>query len=107
MASSGSERYLDRPAAAALDRLRAGSATPYLDRSVVFDIGFVAANKARDVQHGMGAIPTGFVVLAVQGGNVQCATLASWTPSLAFLIADTAGTRVRGYFVVTEVPINA
>lgn len=104
---SQAERYLDPAVAEALHRLRDEVPSPYLARSVVFEIAFPASGTRRDVQHGLAAVPTGFVSLGAQGGNVQLYDVAHWTPDLAFLSADAANTRVRGYFVITEVPANA
>ena len=104
---SGAERYIPAESATALDRLRSENRSPVLLYSPVYEIDFPAAGARRDVQHGMGTIPTGFLVLATQGGNVQAYDLANWTIDLAFLSADAANTRVRGVFVITEVPIHA
>lgn len=104
---SGSERYLPQPAAAALDRLRNEDQTPILAYGPVLEIAFPASGTRRDVQHGLGAIPTGFITIATQGGNVQAYDLVNWTTSLAFLVADAANMRVRGFFIVTETPTNA
>jgi hypothetical protein len=105
--SGGAEHYVPRSTAAALDRLRAQDTSPVLIFGRVLEIAFPASATRRDVQHGLGVIPTGFVVIATQGGNVQSFDLANWTAELAFLSADAANTRVRGYFVVTEVPTDA
>lgn len=107
--SAGSPRYLRDavPTEEAIGRLEDGLPEPFLDRSPVYEVTFPAANTARDVQHGMGVIPTGVIVLVAVGGNVRCSDLTRWTGELAFLQADAANTRARVYFVVTEVPINA
>ena len=107
MITGGAEPYVGRDTAAALDRMRAQDTSPILLAGPVLEIAFPAAATRRDVQHGLGTIPTGFVVLATQGGNVQSFDLANWTSELAFLSADAANTRVRGYFVVTEEPRDA
>ncbi len=104
---TGAERYLDRDVEEALGRLRDQLADPYLERSAVFEVTFPAANTTRDVQHGMGQIPTGVSVIAAVGGHVRCSDLTTWTPDLAFLQADAANTRARVYFIVTEVPTDA
>ena len=106
---SGSERYLRDAVGTeeAIGRLRDDIPVPYLDRSKTFDVLFTAANTPRDVQHGMGQIPTGVIVIAAVGGNVRCSDLTTWTADLAFLQADAANTRARLYFIVTEVPVDA
>lgn len=104
---SGAARFVDRDTAAAIDQLRAENTSPILLYGPVLEIAFQASATRRDVQHGLKVIPTGFIVIATQGGNVQAFDLANWTPDLAFLSADANNTRVRGYFVVTEVPTNA
>jgi hypothetical protein len=104
---SQAERFLTPEVAEGLHRLRDEVPAPYVARSALFEIAFPASATRRDVQHGMGAIPTGFVSIGAQGGNVQLFDVATWTNELAFLSADAANTRVRGYFVIMEVPANA
>lgn len=104
---SGPEPYLPSEHSEALQRLRGETASPILAYGPVLEIAFPAASTRRDVQHGMGVVPTGFLSFCPQGGNVQCFDVASWTTELAFLIAITANTRVRGCFILTEVPIDA
>ncbi len=105
---SGSERYLSDQVGTekAIGRLRDDLGSPW-PRSVVFDVLFQGANTPRDIQHGMGVTPTGVIAIAVVGGNVRCSDLTTWTPTLAFLQADTANTRARLYFILTEVPTDA
>lgn len=104
---SGSERYLPVEVEEALGRLRDGLPDMPIARSRVFEVLFPAANTTRDVQHGMGVIPTGVIVIAAVGGNVRCSDLTTWTTELAFLQADVANTRARIYFILTEVPTDA
>jgi hypothetical protein len=106
---SGSERYLSNavPTEEAIGRFRDELDDLPLARSHVLEVTFPAANTTRDVQHGMGQVPTGVIVIAAVGGNVRCSDLTTWTTDLAFLQADAANTRARLYFIVTEVPIDA
>lgn len=105
--SGGSERYLPQETEEAIGRLRDGLLDLYMARSPVLDILFTAANTARDVQHGLGAIPTGFLVLGSENGVVRASGIVGWTAEIASLKADTANTRARVVFLVTEVPIHA
>jgi hypothetical protein len=105
--SGGAERYIAPEAVEALHRLRGEFLSPILAAGPVLEIFIPGGGVPRDVQHGLGVIPTGFITIAVQGGNVQCDALANWTAEIAFLTADDNDVRVRGYFVLTEVPIDA
>lgn len=105
--SGGAERFIDVDAEEALGRLRDQLPSMPRARSRVFEVLFTAANKTRDIQHGMGVTPTGVVIIAAVGGAVRCSDLTTWTDRLAFLQADTAKTRARLYFILTEVPVDA
>lgn len=60
------------------------------------------------VEHGLGRIPDGAVVLLALGGNVRAASITSWTTDTAFLVADANNTRARIIFVkVRKEFINA
>lgn len=92
--------------AAVLDRERV--VLPWSDWSTPLEIVFPSSGVELDVEHGMGAVPIGVLVLAAEGGNVQCSRVAAWTETLAFLVADAANTRARVMFVRTvEEPIDA
>jgi hypothetical protein len=104
---SGAERYLPPESAEGLKRLREESPSPILAYSRVLEVSFPAANVKRDVQHGLSATPTGVIVLLAIGGAVRGSDITSWSPTLAYLQADSANTRARVVFVVTEDPINA
>jgi hypothetical protein len=90
-----------------IHRLRDDPDSPFLDFGPMLEIHFKAASTRRDVRHGMDTIPTGFLVIAQQGGTVRSFDIANWTPDLAFLEATAADTRVRGCFVKTEDPTDA
>jgi hypothetical protein len=105
--SGGSERYLDQQVGEALGRLRGELEDLPLARSRVLEVFFPVANTTRDVQHGMGLIPTGVIVIAAVAGAVRCVDLTTWTAELAFLQDDAANTRARLYFILTEVPTDA
>lgn len=109
---SGKERYLDQAEAEALNRLR--SLPPGL--AVVgpwLEVLFPAANTTRDVRHGLahhgvGVIPTGYEVIAQEGGHVRADALSTWTPEIATLKSDAANVRVRLRFILTlEDPTDA
>lgn len=107
--SGGSERYLADAIGAeqAIGRLRDSQASPILAYGPVLEVFFPASATARDVQHGLGATPTGVLILLESGGAVRGMNVTDWTPDLAFLEADTANTRARVVFILTEVPTDA
>lgn len=105
--SAGAERYLDRPESEAIGRLKAQIDDVYTQRGPVLEVLFPASGVARDIQHGLGVVPTGYVILLELGGQVRASSITSWSKDLAFLQADAANTRARLFFVTTEVPINA
>jgi hypothetical protein len=61
----------------------------------------------RDVQHGLGTVPTGYQITLEVGGSVRAIDVEQWTPTLAYLEASDAGTRARLFFVTTDVPAKA
>lgn len=105
--SNGAERYLERPASEGIGRLRAEIDDVYRQRGPILEVLFAASGVARDVQHGLGAVPSGYVVLLELGGHVRASSITDWTTDLAFLQADAANTRARLFFVTTEVPLDA
>lgn len=72
----------------------------------VLEVLFQSSVDRRDVAHGLGTIPTGFITVLEVGGQVEGVDVASWTPELAYLTAD-AGCRARLFFVKTEEPVRA
>lgn len=105
--SGGAERYIDPLTETAIGRLR-DQLLDRIVRSPVYEVSFAAANTPRDVQHGLGVIPTGFIViLSVGGGRIDGVNMPLWTPDLAFLQSNTANVRARLYFLLTEVPTLA
>lgn len=102
------ERYLEPDVAEALDRLRGEIPDEFVVVGEYLDVLFPAANTARDIQHGLGVVPTGYQVILELGGKVRANSITSWSTELAFLQADAANTRAIVRFVKTRKdPINA
>jgi hypothetical protein len=95
-ADAGTQVALDRAIAEARGRIR--------QEGPVLEVEFPIADTARDIAHGLGRVPTGVIVVLQSGGVVTATDVARWTADLAYLAADTAHTRARLYFVVTEDP---
>ncbi len=91
----------------AIDRARANDRTPFQAFGPVMEVNFPSAGLERDLVHGLGAIPTGVLVVASEGGHVQVSRLAEWPNELAFLRADADNTRARVVFCITTEAINA
>jgi hypothetical protein len=104
---SGAERFLSSAEAEGLHRLRDEAPSPITKYGPMLEILCPMENMPRDVQHGLHAIPTGFLSIAQEGGTIQTHDVANWTSEIAFLLADHDNTRVRGCFVITEVPTDA
>lgn len=99
-------RGIDSDIADACDRQLAGRTTPFVAWGRVLEVNCPVAGTSRDIPHGLGLVPTGFVVLAAEGGNVQALNVATWTDTVATLVADADFTRARLVFVVTEDLVN-
>lgn len=92
-------RDVDIAIARAMDEARG----PVRVAGAVLEIYFPLAGTRRDVAHGLGVTPTGYVLLLEAGGQVQAIDVTQWSADLAYLVADTAHTRARLYFVSAEV----
>jgi hypothetical protein len=91
----------------ALERVTRGLVTGEAATGVLLEVTFPAANSRRDVAHGLGVIPTGYEI-RMANGNVHATDVHLWTPTVAYLISDTANSfaRVR-FYTSREVPTNA
>lgn len=87
---------------------RSAATKRILREGPVLELLFDSATNRRDVEHRLGVIPDGYiVVLESLGGHVTAVDVSEWDDTIAYLMADTAGMRARLYFVETEIPINA
>ena len=105
--SAGYERFVDDDTGEAIGRLEAAIAKPVVAVGPMLEVFFVAGGVARDVQHGLGVTPTGYLLLLEVGGHVCATDVELWNDTLAFLMADTPNMRARLRFVLTEVPSDA
>ena len=70
-------------------------------------VRFPAANTPRDIVHGLGVVPDGYLILRADA-NVIAVPGRIWTRDLAYLQAGTAGARATLLFVtLREAPRNA
>lgn len=95
-------RFVDPAVAEVLHRQEGRPPAPWARYSAPIDVHFPAADTPREVAHGLGEVPDGYLVLWALVGDVNAENLTTWTDELAFLRADAANTRARIIFVTTR-----
>lgn len=81
---------------------RTPDALPFWSRySRPLRVTFPAANTRRDVAHGLGAIPTGMLVIW-NDAAIQAVMGVAWTPTLAYVQANAANAHATIMFFVSR-----
>jgi len=93
----------------AIDQPTRDAVTPVSDRvripfaviGPVLEVDFVTGGDARDIPHGLGAVPDGYMVLLCQGGPVGAVDYSTWTDRVAWMEAPTE-TKIRIVFYTLQ-----
>jgi len=64
----------------------------------VLEVVFPAANTPRDLAHGLGVVPDGYLVVLQSRGMIYAVDVDRWTTEVAWLQASVAQTRARVLF---------
>lgn len=86
------DRFLDPQTAEAFKRAEQELRPYWRDYARPVDVHFAAAGATRQVAHGLGTVPTGYLVV-MQTGALYAVTPERWTSDLALLQAPVANTR--------------
>jgi hypothetical protein len=101
------DRFVDQDTAEALKRQQGEFRPFWRDYSRPVRVFFPAANVTRQVAHGLGTVPDGFLVVLSTVGRVIGVTPELWTNDLALLSGNLANTRaVLIFFTLREEPID-
>lgn len=84
---------VDVASSEALARAQAGQPQFLRAHGPALEVKFPAALTRRDVAHGLGVVPDGYLLARQVGGFVRAIDVHLWTADRAYLEADTAGTR--------------
>ncbi len=92
-------RFNDAATARAVDRVAQELASPFAQVGPALEVFLPAVGDEAAVEHGLGCIPDGYLLLLTVGGTVQAARPDAWTETTAYLVADANNVRVRLMFV--------
>jgi len=68
----------------------------------VLQVTFPAANTRRDIPHGLGVVPDGYLVVLQNGGVIIATDVHLWTTEAAWLQASAANTIARVVFFALQ-----
>lgn len=100
------DRFTDPDVARAADTLEQRLMTPIEKWGPPLEVLLPVAGTAGAVEHGLGEIPDGLLVLLVLGGNVRAHNYTRWTTTTAWLVADANNTRARVCFITTRKDVS-
>lgn len=87
--------------ASAIDRAEQRVAPPWSAHGAMLTVTFPAANTRRDVAHGLGVIPSGFIVIWANG-PIYASPGQLMDNQLAYLQSSVAGTTAKIMFVLMK-----
>lgn len=98
--------YLDQPVSEALNQQEKELRPFWRTYARPVEVHFPAASATRQVAHGLGVVPSGFLVV-LQTGALYSVTPERWTSDLALLTAPVANTRaVLVFYTLREEPVR-
>lgn len=98
------DRFLDPQTAEAFKRSEQELRPFWRDYARPVEVHFQVATATRQVAHGLGTVPSGYVVV-MQTGALYAVTPERWTEDLALLQAPSANTRaVLVFYTLREEP---
>lgn len=98
--------YLDQNVSEALNQQEKELRPFWRNYARPVEIHFPAANDPRQVAHGLGVVPSGYLVV-MQTGALYSLTPERWTSDLALLTAPVANTRAMLiFFTLREEPVR-
>lgn len=96
------DRFLDPQTAEAFKRAEQELRPFWRDYARPVEVHFPVAAATRQVAHGLGTVPTGYLIM-LQTGALYAVTPERWTSDLALLQAPSANTRaVLMFYTIRE-----
>ena len=93
------DRFTDRPTAVATDRVAKDLAGAITRWGEPVEVYLPIAGDEAQVEHGLGELPHGVLVILSIGGNVRSSSPHLWTPTSARLVADANAVRAVVIFI--------